>query len=45
MRLDRLVFQPKQPGRPLAEAVAAMARVVDEVMPRLRTLRAGTAGG
>jgi hypothetical protein len=43
MRIDRLIFQPKAPGRPLAEAVAAMARVVEEVMPRLRALR--TSGG
>jgi alkanesulfonate monooxygenase SsuD/methylene tetrahydromethanopterin reductase-like flavin-dependent oxidoreductase (luciferase family) len=45
MRIDRLIFQPKAPGRPLADAVAAMTRVVAEVRPRLRALRAGPQGG
>jgi alkanesulfonate monooxygenase SsuD/methylene tetrahydromethanopterin reductase-like flavin-dependent oxidoreductase (luciferase family) len=44
MRLDRLVFHPKQPGRPLADAVTAMRRVVDEVLPAVAALRRPTAG-
>jgi alkanesulfonate monooxygenase SsuD/methylene tetrahydromethanopterin reductase-like flavin-dependent oxidoreductase (luciferase family) len=43
MRLDRLVFQPKMPGRPLHDAVRAMERVVHEVWPRLAELRGATA--
>ncbi|MPY93693.1 MAG: LLM class flavin-dependent oxidoreductase [Acidimicrobiia bacterium] len=39
MRLDRLVFQPKMPGRPLADAVRAVERVTTELWPRLRELR------
>jgi alkanesulfonate monooxygenase SsuD/methylene tetrahydromethanopterin reductase-like flavin-dependent oxidoreductase (luciferase family) len=39
MRLDRLIFHPKHAGRSLAEGVAAMARVVNEVWPLLRARR------
>ncbi len=35
MRIDRLIFHPKMPGRPLADAVAALERVMKELVPRL----------
>ena len=36
MRLDHLIFQPKQPGMPLKPAVEAMERVAKQVMPLVR---------
>ena len=46
MRVDRLVFFPKPPGRPLADAVGAVERVVQELLPRLaeRLAAPGRAG-
>ncbi len=39
MRLDRLIFHPKPAGRPLADAVRAMERVVGELWPLLARRR------
>lgn len=45
MRLDRLLFQPKPPGRSLDDAVTAMRRVVDEVWPLVARRRAKATTG